>query len=665
MGTGSAGSAVVSCPSKLPSVVPASPPSATTAAFTRVETIRSLLHDCVYTDPVRARVLLIELREQLELLGPVISALEDRTGHDYAFDHARYLASLESQEYDHEAAATPFATALAIAESRGDMADKLEIYLDYIGHLANLGETEAAGDYLDTCYRLLEAYPSDQFRARAASRHGYLYLLYFGYPKATRKFMEAETLLEGQTFVLTPKDHYFYALTQAGLGAVYQGSGERAGAIAAFRRAIARCEAIGLQARLPWHQLNLGKELLASGAYEPALTYFRAVVASSANGSTQALAATFANMGYCYHHLGLPKEASEYLARAEALYRSERKPDQVQLAIVGSMRATLLMDSNDWTAAIAQLRQILDAVPVDDSSSDPQLLSLTADAYLYLSVAFEETGDYRAAYTHHRIYDHYNQRYHTQIDLMRQQQFAAQFRAEEREQENRQLKLRASQLQLRALRAQMNPHFLYNALNSIQSFISDNEAATASKYLAKFAMLMRRSLEYSNYEAISLEEERQFLTDYLEINRHLRFEGQLTYDITLSPELEEDIIGVPTMILQPYVENAIEHGLRGQARGHIAVTFAPDDDDHLLATVTDDGIGRARVREMQALDPSRQHQSRGTEITESRLQLLSDTEVKQWVTVTDLYAPSGAAAGTRVEVRIPISDVPPRQRQRR
>ncbi len=646
-------------------MVPASPVAATTAAFTRIEIIRDLLHECVYTDPVRARQLLTELDEHLVAIGSTVSVLEDRTGYDYAFDHARYLASLESQEYRHEAAAAPFATALAIAESRGDIADKLEIYLDYIGHLANLGQTEAASDYLDTCYRLLESYPSDQLQARAASRHGYLYLLYFGYPKATRKFMEAETLLEGNTFTLTPKDHYFYALTQAGLGAVYQGSGEREGAIAAFRKAITCCETIGLRARLPWHQLNLGKELLASGSYEQALTYFRAVVDSNANGSTQALAATYANMGYCYHYLEQAEQAGHYLARAEALYRSERDPDQVQLAIVGSMRATLLMDSNQWAEAIDQLQYILEVVPVDDTTSDPQLLSLTADAYLYLSVAYEETDDYRAAYTHHRTYDHYNQRYHTQIDLMRQQQFAAQFRAEQREQENRQLKLRASQLQLRALRAQMNPHFLYNALNSIQSFISDNEAATASKYLAKFAMLMRRSLEYSNYEAISLEEERQFLTDYLEINRHLRFEGQLTYEITLSPDLEEDIIGVPTMILQPYVENAIEHGLRGQARGHIAVTFATtDDDDHLLATVTDDGIGRVRVREMQALDPGRQHQSRGTEITESRLRLLSDTQQEEeWVTITDLYDPAGVAAGTRVEVRIPISDVPPRQRR--
>ena len=630
-------------------------------ARSRIEVISDLLRDCVYTDPVRARQLLSEFHDHLHTQQEALPQLEYRNGQDYTYNYTRYLACLESQEYRHEAAAPHFLRALAIAEDRGDLAERLELYLDYTGHLCNVGQTEEASEYLDRCYRLLEALPSDQFRARAACRHGYLYLLFFGYPKATRKFLEADNLLESGAFTLSPKDHYFYALTQAGLGAVYQNSDEREEAITAFQKAIGRCESIGLRARLPWHQLNLGKELLAGEEYLEALSYFQAVVKSNANGSLQALAATYANMGYCYHYLDAPREATRYLDRAEALYRSQPVPDQLELAIVASMRATLLMDGGQWEAAIAQIQQLLRMVQVDTSTSDPQVLSLTADAYLYLSMAYEHAGDYRTAYQHHCTYDEYNRQYLAQIDIIRQQQFAAQFRAEEREQENRQLKLRASQLQLRALRAQMNPHFLYNALNNIQSFISDNDAATASRYLAKFAMLMRQSLEYSNREAITLEEERQFLSDYLEINRHLHFDGQLTYSITVGPQLEEDIIGVPTMILQPYVENAIEHGLRGQPRGHIEVTFAAEGEDYLIASVTDNGIGRKRVRERQARDPSRvNHQSRGTEITESRLALLSGTATRgPSVTTEDLYGEDGTGCGTRVWVTIPILEVPP------
>ncbi|MBB4079320.1 tetratricopeptide (TPR) repeat protein/two-component sensor histidine kinase [Lewinella aquimaris] len=627
----------------------------------RIDLIDSLLGQYVYTRPRRARELLCQQQQLLTDHAAALPKLENQTGRDYHFNYHLALASLESQEYRYEQADAPFRAALDIAEERGDIADRLEIYIAYTGHLSNLGQTEEASDYLDRCYRLLESYPSDQLRARAACRHGYLYLLYFSYPKATIKFLEAETLLTGDTIELSPKDHYFYSLTQAGIGAVYQNSGESDQAVAAFEKAIDRCERFDLRARLPWHQLNLGKELVSSGEYGEALTYFQSIVGSDANGSASALAAAYANMGVCYHHLGQTDQASTYLDRAEDLYRNEKSPERVELASIGFMRATLLMDNGQWGAAIRQINLTLPAAEVNERTSDPRLLSMVADAYLYLSIAHANTGDYQAAYHHHCTYDQYNLRFHNQIDIMRQQQFAAQFRAEEREQENKQLKLKASQLKLRALRAQMNPHFLYNALNSIQSFISTNNAATASKYLAKFAMLMRQSLEYTNREYISLEEERQFLTDYLEINRHLRFEGQLTFTVTLDGELEEDIIGIPTMILQPYVENAIEHGLRGQPSGHIDVAFLPDGEDHLLAIVTDNGIGRVKVSEVQARDPTRvHHQSRGTEITESRLQLLSD-EQTNWVEITDLYHPDGEAAGTQVQVRIPFSDALPRR----
>ncbi|WP_116125107.1 histidine kinase [Lewinella sp. IMCC34183] len=626
-----------------------------------IERLRHLLDEYVYTNPREARQLLQRQRRLLDRFSAELPTLEHRTGEDYRLSYHLHLANLESQEYRHEAAAGPFAVALESAEQRGDIADRLEVYLAYTGHLSNLGKIESASDYLDRALRLLDSYPSDRMRAHAACRHGYLYLLFFSYPKATTKFLEAENLLGGGTFALTPQDHYMYSLAQSGMGTIYQNSGESERAVAAFERAIRRCETIGLRARLPWHQLNLGKELISGGDYTGAATYFEAVIDGEANGSSRALAAAYANMGFCLYHLGEYDRTATYLDRAEELYRGEAEPDHVELASIGFMRATQLMDAGDWQAAITELNRALPVAEVDDSTSDPRLLSMVADAYLYLSVAHARLEEFADAYHYHCTYDRYNRRFHQQVDILRQEQFAAQFRAEAREQENRQLKLRASQLKLKALRAQMNPHFLYNALNSIQSFISTNDAATASKHLAKFAMLMRQSLEYANREYITLEEERQFLTDYLEINRHLRYEGTLTYGISLHPDLEEDITGVPTMILQPYVENAIEHGLRGQAEGHIEVVFMPDDDDHLLATVTDNGIGRVRVAEMQARDPGRaHHKSRGTQITESRLQLLSDAD-REWVRIEDLYAADGTAAGTRVRVRIPVSEMLPRR----
>jgi len=147
----------------------------------------------------------------------------------------------------------------------------------------------------------------------------------------------------------------------------------------------------------------------------------------------------------------------------------------------------------------------------------------------------------------------------------------AKYDFERRKQEAELLILQANRLQLKALRAQMNPHFLYNALNSIQNYITSNDMTHAAKYLAKFAKLMRQSLEYSDVEVISLEKEIAFLENYLFINEKLRFADRMSYRIKVDDDIEEDLIGVPAMIVQPYLENAIEHGLRSKKDGILAV----------------------------------------------------------------------------------------------
>ena len=233
------------------------------------------------------------------------------------------------------------------------------------------------------------------------------------------------------------------------------------------------------------------------------------------------------------------------------------------------------------------------------------------------------------------------------------------FEAEKEKQNAKLLRLEAAKLQMKALRAQMNPHFMYNALNAIQNYITSNKGESAAKYLAKFAKLMRQSLYYSDLETISLEKELEFLEDYLYINQKLRFDS-LSYSIMVGDEIEEDILGVPTMIVQPYVENAIEHGLRTKKKGHIGLTVRLFDEDTILFIIEDDGIGRDAARDMQVHDTKYQnHRSKGTAITEERLRLLhnSKEERKVFVDTIDLASESGQASGTRVEIKIPIVDI--------
>jgi sensor histidine kinase YesM len=198
-------------------------------------------------------------------------------------------------------------------------------------------------------------------------------------------------------------------------------------------------------------------------------------------------------------------------------------------------------------------------------------------------------------------------------------------------------------------------------LNGLQNYIVSNQADFAEKYLAKFSKLMQASLEYSDLEIISLESELEFLKDYLLINQKLRFGDSMQYQVTVDEDLEEDIIGVPTMIVQPYVENAIEHGLRPNKGGLITIEFKYYDEDTILCIVQDDGVGREFTREQQKKDGYElRHKSRGTSITEKRLELLNSTKKdKFFVQIIDLKDPlSKKPLGTRVEIKIPIVELP-------
>ncbi|WP_373942203.1 histidine kinase [Polaribacter sejongensis] len=119
---------------------------------------------------------------------------------------------------------------------------------------------------------------------------------------------------------------------------------------------------------------------------------------------------------------------------------------------------------------------------------------------------------------------------------------------------------RQHDLELKALRSQMNPHFVHNSLNAIQYYIQQNDVETSENYLAKFSKLMRQFFDYSRRKSVSLSEEISLLENYLQIEK-LRFEEKIEYEIKVDPELDIEEEQIPSMLIQPLVENAINHGL--------------------------------------------------------------------------------------------------------
>ena len=171
-----------------------------------------------------------------------------------------------------------------------------------------------------------------------------------------------------------------------------------------------------------------------------------------------------------------------------------------------------------------------------------------SDVCQHIAEYHADLENFKSAYEYLQLYNEIKERHNEEVNERGVMEMQVKYETEKSEQEAKMLRLQATGLQLKALRAQMNPHFMYNALNSIQNFITSEQTESATKYLAKFAKLMRQSLEYSDLEMISLEKEIDFLEDYLLLNQKLRFENFLKYEINLSEDIEEDIMGMPNTL---------------------------------------------------------------------------------------------------------------------
>ncbi|MCB9273853.1 MAG: histidine kinase [Lewinellaceae bacterium] len=200
------------------------------------------------------------------------------------------------------------------------------------------------------------------------------------------------------------------------------------------------------------------------------------------------------------------------------------------------------------------------------------------------------------------------------------------------------------------LRAQINPHFIFNCLNAIQSFILDNDRGRAVSYLSRFAQLIRLTLNCSLEQKVSLEDELQMLHSYLELEK-MRFKNNFDYQIEVADGLNTFDVSIPPLLIQPYVENAIVHGLAHNAkRGLVRISYEKQD-GHLLATVTDNGIGLEASKRRTAVQAAL-HRSVGMTITRKRLELLSAGKQYDVVSAEELSGADGEVQGTRVQILI-------------
>lgn len=208
---------------------------------------------------------------------------------------------------------------------------------------------------------------------------------------------------------------------------------------------------------------------------------------------------------------------------------------------------------------------------------------------------------------------------------------------------------RIAELEMKALKAQINPHFVFNCLNSIKGFIYDRDFIQAEMYLDKFSELLRSTLDNADSSIISLEDEIKYLDNYLLLEK-LRFANKFDYQISVSPSINQSAVFVPAMLLQPYVENAVRHGIRylENKKGLIKIQVTSTH-HHLICTIDDNGIGRAKAAAMKSAAHV-EYQSKGMTISKRRAELYNIR-----LEVIDKLDTFNNATGTIVIVKIPLS----------
>ena len=433
---------------------------------------------------------------------------------------------------------------------------------------------------------------------------------------------------------------------------------------------------------------NIGEALKYTGQLDSALVYFHQSLEYNMQVNSEVgYAICYNSIGDTYRLKNDFKQALKYLK--QALVLNEKTRDKINVSASYSLLGETYLQVYDYTRAIEHLNEGL-AIALEIGSK----YQIETCSRL-LATAYEKTYDLKNSIRHLKVSQVYKDSIFNEASLRhitvvraKHESDKAKYEIQQLNNETslqkklisqqkktillftffvlafiagsiliyRQTKLNAGYksilMQQRLLRSQMNPHFIFNALSAIQVYILENDMENSSKFLSHFARLMRQVLHSSQREYVSLEEEKNMLSYYLKLQQ-LRFAHPFSFNITFDKDIDMALIMIPPMITQPFVENAVEHGLRSvEKNGLVEVRFLLDNNT-LIIEIEDNGIGLAVTQMLNK--GAAKHESMATRITNERLQVIERMTKKQCsLTITDLHSDSAQKSGVLVRIRIPI-----------
>jgi tetratricopeptide (TPR) repeat protein len=225
--------------------------------------------------------------------------------------------------------------------------------------------------------------------------------------------------------------------------------------------------------------------------------------------------------------------------------------------------------------------------------------------------------------------------------------------AREKELQKKELERKMFDLEQTALRAQMNPHFIFNSLNSVQRFVINNDAEGVNQYLSTFAALIRQTLENSGKQLIPLKDELHYLETYLRLEQ-MRSNNKFMYSIRVNEDVDTEDTFIPNMIIQPYLENSVIHGMAGKQKEEGMINLTISKNHKLTCVVEDNGIGFKKSQLGKATETP-DHESMGTAITERRIEMFNSMHPEKIELQLDDKSEMDNTAGTRVMIKFPLN----------
>ncbi len=373
----------------------------------------------------------------------------------------------------------------------------------------------------------------------------------------------------------------------------------------------------------------------------------KALQISEQLNSRYGIAVSESNLGGHLILLNKPEEALQHIARSKEICEAD------------GYTIILLSNFIEYADCYLRLQQYETALGYAEKAIPlaRKVQDIEKEAYImkHIMNIYERQEDFKNAFIASRTYIELKEKMLNNDKIKSFNTLQLKYESEKKEAALNQLRLQQTQSELTALKSQMNPHFIFNALNSIQELYTIGDKKMANEQMGNFAQLTRKILDVSGKQKIELAEEIEILTKYLELEC-MRFENDFSYKIHLSDNLDEDYTTLPPMLIQPYVENSIKHGLlHKKGSKQLDIYFELDEDANVLkCSVDDNGIGRQASASLHK-NRSASHVSFSTSATEKRLRLLNQgKEEIIAVQFEDKEDESGNTSGTRVIIQIPV-----------